>query len=99
MHSFEEEFLSVGNAKMETLRDVVEEAAKIHAELLLIHPFREGNGRTARIFTNLMFRIAATEPPDWGKLDSDKYEQYILGVQQAASRCYDLMTKLFLDLL
>lgn len=99
MHSFELQFLSAANAKMAIASDVVEQAARIHAELLFIHPFREGNGRTARVLTNLMFRRSSMEPPDWGKLDSNSYEQYILSVQQAASRSYDLMIKLFLDLL
>ncbi|WP_090373293.1 Fic family protein [Dyadobacter sp. SG02] len=76
-----------------------QQTAKTHAELLFIHPFREGNGRTARVLANLMFRRSALEPPDWGKLNSGKYEQYISGVQQAASRRYNLMVKLFLDLL
>lgn len=99
MHVFEREFLSVVNTKRPTLSDTIEQAARIHAELLLIHPFREGNGRTTRALTNLIFRRSAKEPPDWSRLDSYKYEQYILGVQQASFQCYDLMIRLFLDLL
>ena len=34
----------------------IEDLARVHAELLYIHPFREGNGRTARVLLNLMLR-------------------------------------------
>ena len=30
------------------------EASKHHAELVIIHPFRDGNGRTARLFSDYM---------------------------------------------
>jgi len=32
--------------------------AKVHVELVLIHPFREGNGRVARLLADLMARQA-----------------------------------------
>ena len=31
------------------LKDLVKALAKVHTELLLVHPFRDGNGRTARL--------------------------------------------------
>ena len=31
----------------------VERAAKLHADLVIIHPFRDGNGRTSRLVMNL----------------------------------------------
>ena len=33
---------------------VLTDVAEVHAELLLIHPFREGNGRIARWLSELM---------------------------------------------
>jgi cell filamentation protein len=35
-------------------REVVRALAESHVELLLIHPFREGNGRLARVLSTLM---------------------------------------------
>jgi hypothetical protein len=32
----------------------IEQAAWLHYKLILIHPFRDGNGRTARLLTNLL---------------------------------------------
>lgn len=37
--------------------------AIIHAELLLVHPFREGNGRLARWLADLMFLQAGYPIP------------------------------------
>lgn len=39
--------------------------ARIHAELLLIHPFRDGNGRLARWIADVMFTQAGLPPPDY----------------------------------
>jgi cell filamentation protein len=38
-------------------------SAAVHAELLLIHPFREGNGRLARWLADLMFLQAGYPLP------------------------------------
>ncbi len=40
--------------------------AEVHAELLLIHPFREGNGRLARWVSDLMALQAGLPAPDYG---------------------------------
>lgn len=40
--------------------------ARVHAELLLIHPFREGNGRLARWLANIMFAQSGLSIPDYG---------------------------------
>lgn len=45
------------------LQEVAGNVATIHAELLLIHPFREGNGRLARWLADLMFLQAGFPLP------------------------------------
>ena len=40
--------------------------AEVHAELLLIHPFREGNGRLARWLADVMALQAGYTIPDYG---------------------------------
>ena len=45
------------------LEDVSHAVAVVHAELLLIHPFREGNGRLARWLADLMFLQAGYPLP------------------------------------
>jgi len=46
--------------------DVARRIAEVHAELLLIHPFREGNGRIARWIADLMALQAGLAAPDYG---------------------------------
>ena len=48
------------------LPEVARRIAEVHAELLLIHPFREGNGRLARWLADLMAMQAGLSPPDYG---------------------------------
>ena len=56
-----------------------EDVARVHADLLLIHPFREGNGRLARWLADVMFAQAGLSIPDYGftgrgaKLRRSKY--------------------------
>lgn len=45
--------------------------AAVHAELLLIHPFREGNGRIARWLNDLMCLQADLPQPDYGFTGKD----------------------------
>ncbi len=97
MKDFETEFLDVLKNEITDDTILLQNLARMHAELLFIHPFREGNGRTARMFTD-MFYLSKT-----GKLlDStfllDNLEAYILAVQQANQKEYTLMEKLFLEM-
>lgn len=48
------------------IRTVCDAVARVHAELLLIHPFREGNGRLARWLASIMFAQADMTIPDYG---------------------------------
>jgi cell filamentation protein len=45
------------------LEETALQVAEIHAELLLVHPFREGNGRLARWLADLMFLQAGYPLP------------------------------------
>ncbi len=38
------------------VEDVIKVAAYLHAELIRIHPFRDGNGRVSRLAINIIFR-------------------------------------------
>jgi cell filamentation protein len=49
--------------KSAPLDEVAVQVAAVHAELLLVHPFREGNGRLARWLADLMFLQAGYPMP------------------------------------
>lgn len=64
---------------------LIEDVAKVHGELLFIHPFREGNGRTARILANLMVRKQGYEGLRFDKID---FREYVIAVQQVSEKNY-----------
>ncbi|MFH1314815.1 MAG: Fic family protein [Candidatus Uhrbacteria bacterium] len=53
--------------------ELSEKLAIIHNEFNLIHPFREGNGRTIRLFLDLLVVSLGYDPIDWGKTTSTAY--------------------------
>lgn len=69
--------------------------AVVHAELVLIHPFREGNGRCARLLAMLMGLQAGLPALDFGGIRGEKKRQYIAAVHAGLSRNYAPMTEVF----
>lgn len=56
-------------------------ALQFHLDYVIIHPFYDGNGRTARILTNLLL-ISFGYPPFWVKTNERSiYNQYIGDIQ------------------
>ncbi len=61
--------------------DPIAVALQFHLEYLEIHPFYDGNGRTARILTNLIL-IALGYTPFWiNKMERSIYYNYISDIQ------------------
>jgi cell filamentation protein len=75
-------------------RSLVKDIAAVHAEFLFIHPFREGNGRTARILANLMAYKAGYKRLRFEEIASKKhFDFYVKAVQKAGLKDYSLMEK------
>ena len=70
--------------------------AEAHVELVLIHPFREGNGRVARILAVLMGLQAGLPALYFDKLSGRKRQEYFAAVRAGLARNYEPMTKLFI---
>ncbi len=79
----------------DTFKAIAEALAVVHAELVLIHPFREGNGRVARLLADLMSAQAGLPPLDFGGLTGMKKKAYISAIQAILCNDYDPMRKLF----
>jgi cell filamentation protein len=67
----------------------------VHAELVLIHPFREGNGRSARLLSLLMGLQAGLPPLDFSVLSGKGTRPYIAAIHAAMGRDYEPMARLF----
>lgn len=55
--------------------------AQVHVEFILLHPFREGNGRMSRLLADVMAAQAGKEPLDYSAWDQDR-EGYFRAIQQ-----------------
>ena len=53
----------------------VEEIVKKYVEMNVAHPFMEGNGRTTRIWLDLILKKNLLKCVDWSKIDKTKYLQ------------------------
>ena len=72
--------------------------AETHVELILIHPFREGNGRLARLLADVMAVQAGYDPLDYSSWEADT-ERYFAAIQRGVSRDYEPMVELVCDAL
>lgn len=75
--------------------DIVHALAVVHTELILIHPFREGNGRAARMLATLMGLQSELPPLDFGMMGGNSRKGYFAAVQAGMSGDYVPMGKIF----
>ena len=77
------------------MSEIARAIAVVHTELLLIHPFREGNGRVARLLAVLMALQVGLPPLDFGNIKGRKGQEYFRAVQAGLDRDYKPMEKVF----
>lgn len=74
---------------------IIEALAVTHCELVLIHPFRDGNGRTARLLASLMALQAGLPLLDFSNIEGRTRKAYFTAVQASMRRDYEPMKKIF----
>lgn len=74
---------------------LVQALAVTHAEFILIHPFREGNGRLARLLNTLMALQAGLPALDYGGISGRKKRDYIAAIHAAMNRNYAPLEAVF----
>jgi cell filamentation protein len=79
--------------------EVIKALAETHTELLLIHPFRDGNGRIARLLSTLMALQAGLPLLDFSLIGEHEKQEYITAVQAGMSRNYQPMETLFSEII
>ena len=60
-----------------------DEIVEKYVEMNIAHPFREGNGRSMRIWLDLIFKAELQKVVDWSKVDK---EDYLLAMERSPIR-------------
>ena len=79
--------------------EVAHALAGTHVELVLIHPFREGNGRLARVLSTLLALQAGLPLLDFGLITGERKETYFAAVQAGPDKNYKPMEQLFAEII
>ena len=64
-----------------------DEIVEKYVEMNIAHPFREGNGRSTRIWLDLIFKTELGEVVDWSKVDK---EDYLLAMERSPVRAIEI---------
>lgn len=84
MQEFERSMLKPLPDLYEDRDALIRDVALVHGELLFIHPFREGNGRTARLLADMMAQKQGYGKLHWERIGRVRFDDYVQAVQQAA---------------
>lgn len=94
MDDFERSVLSRSPFLSSTEREVFSYVAEVMGELLAIHPFREGNGRTAFIVGNFLLMQNGLQPLDVYNRKSDETRYYAACEQVRIHKDYQALATL-----
>lgn len=73
---------SIDKMPQSTFDEIIEK----YVEMNVAHPFRDGNGRSARIWLDLMLKKEIGYVVDWSKVDK---EDYLLAMEQSYMKGID----------
>ena len=79
--------------------EILTALAIVHVEFVLIHPFREGNGRLARLVSQLMALQAQLPLLDFSIIAGEKKEEYFSAIRRGLNRDYAPMKTIFSELI
>jgi cell filamentation protein len=78
---------------------IIQALAEVHVEFVLIHPFREGNGRVARILSTLMASQAGLPILDFADITGRKRKNYYAAIRDGLDRNYKPMEEIFTSII
>lgn len=99
MRSFERRFLArytpCWGRSLEAIANAI---AAVHVEFLLIHPYREGNGRTARLLATLMAYQAGLAGLDFSFIKSrgKEFDRYVAAIHAGLDADYAPMEEIIM---
>lgn len=71
--------------------DTFENIIKKYIEMNIAHPFREGNGRSTRIWLDMILKNRIGKVIDWSKIDK---EEYLLAMERSPIKDTEIMVLL-----
>ena len=77
--------LSIDSMPEKTFEDII----KKYIEMNIAHPFREGNGRSTRIWLDMILKNRINKVVDWSKVDK---EEYLLAMERSPIKDLALIT-------
>jgi len=87
-------FLKTVKSMPETTFDEIVEK---YVEMNAAHPFMEGNGRSTRIWLDLIFKKQLKKCVDWSKIDKREYLDAMVASHTDSSRIYELLKQAMTD--
>jgi cell filamentation protein len=102
MREFERDTLAVATpCQSNDIGEVARRIATVHVELLLIHPYRDGNGRTPRLLATLMAYQAGFPGIDFSFIGSRgrMFGRYVEAIHAGLDRNYSPMQAIVLKAL
>lgn len=100
MKKFEAEYLTKYTpSRYSNAEELAYALGIVHVEFIVIHPFREGNGRTARLLASLMAMQSKKPPLNFSAIDQTKslggFEQYIAAIHAGFNKNYEPIQRIF----
>ena len=84
---------SIGKMPSESFEDIVGK----YVEMNVAHPFREGNGRSTRIWLDLILKSKLKKCVDWSKIDKTDYLSAMRESVNDARKIHDLLRSALTD--
>lgn len=81
--SLEAAIKNIDNMPQSTYDEIIEK----YVEMNIAHPFREGNGRSMRIWLDLVLKNGVGKVVDWSKVDK---EDYLLAMERSPIKDIEL---------
>lgn len=95
--SFEQRYLTKFNNMADVTEvELIQLLTESHVEFILMHPFREGNGRISRLLMDVMVTQAGYEPLDYSLMEQHR-EYYFKSIQAGVVGDYQHLNKLLTD--
>lgn len=80
-------FKKIDGMKEDTFDDILDK----YVEMNIAHPFLEGNGRSTRIWLDLMLKKRLKQSVDWSKIDKKEYLEAMVASPFDATKIKDLI--------